>query len=185
MGTSYETIIPMSTISLGRTVAAALLVEFGARAQNGCTSGHGICGLSRLSVRSAAAVGVSNFCVSDANPISPPNPAVHGFDCRRFHGCRICIFHSNAHCIDPWRGLRQFDSSAIPLKLPIRIPRSWHQPARARLLHACGSPEIAALFSPLPNRGRQRIFFWLRSVHKRNDQSCQSSFVSHAVAHLV
>ena len=57
MGTGYETIIPVSSVSLGRTVAAALLVEFGARAQNGCTSGHGICGLSRLSVRSAAAVG--------------------------------------------------------------------------------------------------------------------------------
>ena len=50
-------LIPEASVSLGRTIAAALLVEFGSRIQNGCTSGHGICGLSRLSTRSAAAVG--------------------------------------------------------------------------------------------------------------------------------
>jgi uncharacterized membrane protein YedE/YeeE len=61
MGSSYHTIIPPSGVSLGRTVIAALLVEFGARVQNGCTSGHGICGLSRLSVRSLAAVGVQTL----------------------------------------------------------------------------------------------------------------------------
>lgn len=33
----------------------ALLVGFGTRMGNGCTSGHGICGLSRFSVRSLAA----------------------------------------------------------------------------------------------------------------------------------
>lgn len=38
------------------TVAAGLLVGFGSRLGSGCTSGHGICGLSRLSPRSAAAV---------------------------------------------------------------------------------------------------------------------------------
>jgi uncharacterized membrane protein YedE/YeeE len=36
-------------------VAAGLLVGFGTRLGNGCTSGHGVCGLSRLSVRSLAA----------------------------------------------------------------------------------------------------------------------------------
>ncbi len=61
MGVHHETILPMSSVSLGRTVAAALLVEIGARVQNGCTSGHGICGISRLSVRSAAAVGKFKF----------------------------------------------------------------------------------------------------------------------------
>lgn len=35
---------------------AGLLVGFGTRLGNGCTSGHGICGLSRLSPRSLAAV---------------------------------------------------------------------------------------------------------------------------------
>ncbi len=34
---------------------AGLLVGFGARLGSGCTSGHGICGLSRLSVRSLVA----------------------------------------------------------------------------------------------------------------------------------
>jgi hypothetical protein len=57
LGRSHVSAIPESSVSIGRVVAAALLVEFGSRIQNGCTSGHGICGLSRLSVRSAAAVG--------------------------------------------------------------------------------------------------------------------------------
>lgn len=37
-------------------IAAGLLVGFGTRMGNGCTSGHGICGLTRLSVRSLVAV---------------------------------------------------------------------------------------------------------------------------------
>jgi len=37
------------------TVCAGLLVGFGTRLGNGCTSGHGICGLARLSVRSLVA----------------------------------------------------------------------------------------------------------------------------------
>ena len=36
-------------------VIAGLLVGFGTRLGNGCTSGHGICGLARLSRRSIAA----------------------------------------------------------------------------------------------------------------------------------
>ena len=39
-------------------VATGLLVGIGTRLGNGCTSGHGICGLSRLSGRSFAAVGI-------------------------------------------------------------------------------------------------------------------------------
>lgn len=35
-----------------------LMVGFGTRLGNGCTSGHGVCGLSRLSLRSLAATGV-------------------------------------------------------------------------------------------------------------------------------
>ena len=35
-----------------------LLVGFGTKIGNGCTSGHGICGLARLSLRSFVAVGV-------------------------------------------------------------------------------------------------------------------------------
>jgi uncharacterized membrane protein YedE/YeeE len=37
-------------------VVAGLLVGFGTRMGNGCTSGHGVCGLGRLSPRSFAAV---------------------------------------------------------------------------------------------------------------------------------
>lgn len=39
----------------GAIVAAGLLVGFGTRLGSGCTSGHGVCGNSRLSVRSAIA----------------------------------------------------------------------------------------------------------------------------------
>ena len=37
-------------------LAAGLLVGFGTRLGSGCTSGHGVCGLARLSPRSMAAV---------------------------------------------------------------------------------------------------------------------------------
>lgn len=39
-------------------IAGGLLVGFGTRLGSGCTSGHGVCGLSRLSVRSFAAVAI-------------------------------------------------------------------------------------------------------------------------------
>ena len=39
----------------GALVVAGLLVGFGTRYGSGCTSGHGVCGLSRLSPRSLAA----------------------------------------------------------------------------------------------------------------------------------
>ncbi len=39
-------------------VAAGLLVGVGTRYASGCTSGHGVCGLSRLSPRSLAATAV-------------------------------------------------------------------------------------------------------------------------------
>ena len=37
-------------------ILAGLLVGFGSRMGNGCTSGHGICGLGRLEPRSVVAV---------------------------------------------------------------------------------------------------------------------------------
>lgn len=37
-------------------LAGGVLVGFGTRMANGCTSGHGVCGLGRLSPRSLAAV---------------------------------------------------------------------------------------------------------------------------------
>lgn len=39
-------------------VAAGLLVGFGTRLGSGCTSGHGVCGIARLSPRSLAAASV-------------------------------------------------------------------------------------------------------------------------------
>jgi uncharacterized membrane protein YedE/YeeE len=50
-GATYGESWPMIAI-------AGLLVGFGTRMGSGCASGHGVCGLSRLSVRSAAAVAV-------------------------------------------------------------------------------------------------------------------------------
>ncbi|MEO6279695.1 YeeE/YedE family protein [Roseateles sp.] len=42
----------------GTLLAAGLLVGIGTRYGAGCTSGHGVCGLSRLSLRSAVATAV-------------------------------------------------------------------------------------------------------------------------------
>ena len=41
--------------STAMIVAAGLLVGFGTRLGNGCTSGHGVCGIGRLSARSLVA----------------------------------------------------------------------------------------------------------------------------------
>jgi uncharacterized membrane protein YedE/YeeE len=43
--------------NLPTLLAAGLLVGFGTRLGKGCTSGHGVCGLARLSPRSAVATG--------------------------------------------------------------------------------------------------------------------------------
>jgi len=43
-------------LSLGAMALAGLLVGFGTRLGGGCTSGHGVCGLGRLSLRSLVAV---------------------------------------------------------------------------------------------------------------------------------
>jgi len=44
--------LPRSNVAV---VAAGILVGFGSRLANGCTSGHGLCGVSRRSTRSLAA----------------------------------------------------------------------------------------------------------------------------------
>jgi uncharacterized protein len=62
---------PLSAVLLGFTVpipqmptsyvtiaVAGLLVGFGTRLSNGCTSGHGICGIARLSPRSIVATAI-------------------------------------------------------------------------------------------------------------------------------
>lgn len=49
-GSAVTTSMPLWAIAI-----AGLLVGFGTRLGNGCTSGHGVCGISRLSIRSIAA----------------------------------------------------------------------------------------------------------------------------------
>ena len=44
--------------SLPVLIVAGLLVGFGTRLGSGCTSGHGVCGIARLSRRSVVATGV-------------------------------------------------------------------------------------------------------------------------------
>jgi uncharacterized membrane protein YedE/YeeE len=51
----YATPAPQMPASWIVIVASGLLVGFGTRLGSGCTSGHGICGIARLSVRSIAA----------------------------------------------------------------------------------------------------------------------------------
>ncbi|MGX1786618.1 YeeE/YedE family protein [Bosea sp. NPDC055332] len=48
--------VPQIAATIPVLVIAGLLVGFGSVWGNGCTSGHGICGLSRLSLRSLIAV---------------------------------------------------------------------------------------------------------------------------------
>jgi len=47
---------PRTDFARGGLLVAGLLVGFGTRMGNGCTSGHGVCGIGRLSARSLAAV---------------------------------------------------------------------------------------------------------------------------------
>jgi uncharacterized membrane protein YedE/YeeE len=59
-------------------IAGGFLVGFGTRLGNGCTTGHGICGMARLSIRSFAAVGAfmatGIFMASGCSPTCPFYP---------------------------------------------------------------------------------------------------------------
>jgi len=62
--TVFHAVVPAEYITAPRIeatewmiVAAGLLVGIGTRYASGCTSGHGVCGLSRLSPRSLVATG--------------------------------------------------------------------------------------------------------------------------------
>jgi uncharacterized membrane protein YedE/YeeE len=57
--------------TLGGLAIAGMLVGYGTRLAGGCTSGHGICGLSRLSLRSLVAVAV--FVATGALVVSVTN----------------------------------------------------------------------------------------------------------------
>ncbi len=49
---------PVIEANAATLIVGGLLVGFGTRLGNGCTSGHGVCGLARLSPRSLAATAV-------------------------------------------------------------------------------------------------------------------------------
>lgn len=44
-----------ASLPIGLAALAGVIVGFGTRLGNGCTSGHGVCGISRLSARSLVA----------------------------------------------------------------------------------------------------------------------------------
>jgi uncharacterized protein len=52
---------PQMPASWAVVIAAGLLVGFGTRLGGGCTSGHGICGIARLSGRSITATAIFIF----------------------------------------------------------------------------------------------------------------------------
>jgi len=54
----YAVPMPQMPASYVTIVVGGLLVGFGARLGSGCTSGHGICGIARLSPRLIVATGV-------------------------------------------------------------------------------------------------------------------------------
>ena len=54
----YALAEPQMPASWALIVAAGLLVGFGSRLGGGCTSGHGICGVARISPRSLAATAI-------------------------------------------------------------------------------------------------------------------------------
>jgi hypothetical protein len=54
----YTIPIPQMPASLVTIVVGGLLVGFGTRLSNGCTSGHGVCGIARLSPRSITATAI-------------------------------------------------------------------------------------------------------------------------------
>ncbi|TNE90986.1 MAG: YeeE/YedE family protein [Deltaproteobacteria bacterium] len=56
--TAPEMVVSTSTRSTGIVALAGVIVGFGVRLGNGCTSGHGVCGLSRVSRRSIVATSV-------------------------------------------------------------------------------------------------------------------------------
>jgi hypothetical protein len=48
--------VPVTTVPVAQLLVGGFIAGFGARLANGCTSGHGICGLASLQASSLAAV---------------------------------------------------------------------------------------------------------------------------------
>lgn len=68
----YESAVPMPWLILG-----GLIVGVGVFFGSGCTSGHGVCGMARLSPRSIAATGV--FMVTTAATVFIIRHVIGGF----------------------------------------------------------------------------------------------------------
>ena len=51
---SHEPLITRESFPMAQLIVAGLLVGFGTQMGSGCTSGHGVCGIARLSPRSIA-----------------------------------------------------------------------------------------------------------------------------------
>jgi uncharacterized membrane protein YedE/YeeE len=62
--------------SIGEFAGAGLLVGYGSRLGNGCTSGHGVCGISRGSQRSMAAT--ATFILTGAAAVYVVNHLLTG-----------------------------------------------------------------------------------------------------------
>jgi uncharacterized protein len=54
----YPLAAPVMSENWMMVISAGVLVGFGTRLANGCTSGHGVCGIARLSPRSIAATAI-------------------------------------------------------------------------------------------------------------------------------
>jgi uncharacterized protein len=67
---------PQMPASWSLTAVAGLLVGFGTRLGGGCTSGHGVCGVARLSPRSLAATAV--FVVTAAVTVAVMRHVIGG-----------------------------------------------------------------------------------------------------------
>jgi hypothetical protein len=67
---------PAMPASLIVVVVAGLLVGFGSRMGGGCTSGHGVCGIARLSARSLVATAI--FMISAIATVAIVRHAVGG-----------------------------------------------------------------------------------------------------------
>lgn len=58
LGVFHPLPVPVPDVGWTSVIVGGLLVGFGTRLAGGCTSGHGVCGLSRLSLRSMIATGL-------------------------------------------------------------------------------------------------------------------------------
>lgn len=73
---AHPTTFGAPSCSLPILAVAGLLVGLGTRIGNGCTSGHGVCGLARRSVRSLVAT--STFMATGAITVYIVNHVLHG-----------------------------------------------------------------------------------------------------------